>query len=140
MYKHTQIGWIILVISTPIILILAFWAAINPILVAIIAIVAIVIMLALFTSLTVVGDNNEIRFSFGPGVVRKHISYDRIKSVKKVRNRWYYGWGVRWYGRGWLYNVSGLDAVELNLTNDTELRIGTDEPDELLAFLNSKIT
>lgn len=139
MYKHTQIGWIILVISTPVILILAFWAAINPILAAIIAIIVLIVMLALFTSLTVVGNSDEIRFYFGPGVIKKRIRYNQIKSARKVRSHWYYGWGIRWYGRGWLYNVSGLDAIELELTDNTELRIGTDEPDKLLAFLESKI-
>jgi hypothetical protein len=139
MYKHTQIGWVNLVIATTVILIMAFWAALNPIIYMVITLIVLTILLAIFSSLTVTGDSDEIMFYFGPGVVKKRINYDQIKSAEKVRNRWYYGWGVRWYGPGWLYNVSGLDAVELKLADGKQLRIGTDEPDQLHTFLISKI-
>jgi hypothetical protein len=139
LYKHTQVGWLLLVIVTTVVLILAFWTAINPIPSAIITISALVILLSLFSSLTVVGDDKGVLFYFGPGIIRKRVSYEQIKSVSMVRNRWFYGWGVRWYGRGWLYNVSGLDGVELKLANGSQLRIGTDEPEKLQAFLKSKI-
>ena len=33
---------------------------------------------------------------------------------------------------GWMYNVSGLDAVEIELKGGGRFRIGTDEPDELV--------
>jgi hypothetical protein len=139
LYKHTQVGWLLLVIVTTVVLILAFWTAINPVLSAIITILALVILLSLFSTLTVVGDEKGLLFYFGPGIVRKRIPYEQIKSVSMVRNRWFYGWGVRWYGRGWLYNVSGLDGIEFKLANGSQLRVGTDEPDRLYAFLKSKI-
>ena len=47
--------------------------------------------------------------------------------------RWWWGWGVRYYGQGWLYNVSGLDAVEIRLKSGKHIRIGTDEPEALVA-------
>ena len=40
---------------------------------------------------------------------------------------WWYGWGIHLTPRGWLYNVGGLDAVELALNNGRTLRIGSDE-------------
>jgi len=40
---------------------------------------------------------------------------------------------------GWMYNVWGLDAVELNLTSGKVFRIGTDEPAELLAAVEQLI-
>jgi hypothetical protein len=140
MYRHTQVGWVILVISTPIIFVLAFWVALNPMLDMVITIIALVILLSLFSTLTVVGESERITFYFGPGVIKKRIKYSQIKSVVKVRNHWYYGWGVRWYGSGWLYNVSSLDAIELTLANGKRLRIGTDEPDRLHTFLSLKIS
>jgi len=54
-----------------------------------------------------------------------------IRTCIVVRNRWWYGWGIRWTPRGWLYNVSGLAAVELTLTDGRRLRIGIDEPERL---------
>jgi hypothetical protein len=139
MYKHTQIGRIILVIATPVLLILAFWAAIYPILSMIITLAALVILLGLFSALTVTCDAEKLSFYFGPGIIRKTIKYSDIMTIEKVRNSWYYGWGVRWYGRGWLYNVSGLDAIEITLNSGSQLRLGTDEPDKLTAFLKSRI-
>ena len=38
-------------------------------------------------------------------------------------------WVIR---NGWLYNVSGFDAVELELASGKLCRIGTDEPGRLL--------
>ncbi len=128
-----------MVIATPVILILGFWAALTPVPYAAMTGITLLILLSLFTTLTVKGDDKRLLLFFGPGVVRKSIRYKDIKSVEKVRNRWYYGWGVRWYGAGWLYNVSGLDAIELTLSSGKQLRIGTDEPDKLLAFLETKI-
>ena len=46
-----------------------------------------------------------------------------------------YGWGIRYPFDGWLYNVSGLQAVELTVKGEGNLRIGTDEPETLVAAL-----
>ncbi len=128
-----------LVVAIPVILILGFWAALTPVPYAALTSIALIIILVLFSTLTVEGDSEALRFYFGPGIIRKRMPYANIKSVKKVRNYWFYGWGIRWYGAGWLYNVSGLDAIELVLSSGTKLRIGTDEPDKLVAFLSTKI-
>lgn len=85
----------------------------------------------LFSTLTVEIDDQELRFYFGPGFWRKRIPLRDIKHVEVVRNTVYYGWGIRYTFDGWLYNVSGLDAVELYAEGMGTLRIGTDEPHEL---------
>jgi hypothetical protein len=57
-----------------------------------------------------------------------------------VRNRWWWGWGIRRIGRGqWLFNVSGLDAVELSMKNGKTYRIGTDEPQRLCEVVQSRL-
>ena len=33
---------------------------------------------------------------------------------------------------GWMFNVSGLDAVELELVNGKRFRIGTEDPSEVV--------
>jgi hypothetical protein len=45
------------------------------------------------------------------------------------------GYGIRWTSRGWLYNVSGTRAVEIQ-TTETTFAIGTDEPERLLSALH----
>lgn len=63
--------------------------------------------------------------------VRRSFELAEIKTVRTVRNRWIHGWGIHWIWRGWLYNVSRFDAVEIDLASGSSHRIGTDEPQEL---------
>ena len=84
----------------------------------------------LFSSLTVIVDANTLRFYFGPGVWERRIPLDTIREVTIVRNSPLYGWGIRYTPHGWLYNVAGLDAVEVRTETET-FRLGTDEPDRL---------
>ena len=95
------------------------------------------IILALFHSLTVCVSSNEIALAFGIGLIRKSFPVVEIESAAIVRNRWYHGWGIRMLRSGWLYNVSGYDAIEIQLKNGRRYRIGTDQPQELLAAVES---
>ena len=85
----------------------------------------------LFSSLTVIVDDQAVRWHFGPGFWRKSIALDEISGVRSVRNKWWYGWGIRITPHGWLYCVSGLEAVELQTADGKTLRIGTAEPERL---------
>jgi hypothetical protein len=55
-----------------------------------------------------------------------------------VRNHWWNGFGIRMRPGFRLYNVAGLDAVELRLKSGDVRRIGTDDPQGLSAALNSR--
>jgi hypothetical protein len=85
----------------------------------------------LMSSLTVTVHDEELRVAFGPGLIRRRIPLRRIRRVSVVTTPWYYGWGIRWTPRGWLWNVSGLRGVELELDNGRRFRIGSDEPERL---------
>jgi hypothetical protein len=91
----------------------------------------------LFSSLTVIVDKTAVYWYFGPGFWRKTIALDEIIRVRSVRNKWWYGWGIRYTPHGWLYNVYGLGAVELHLADGKKLRVGTDEPDSLRRTIES---
>lgn len=100
-----------------------------------ILIVVLVVLLAcvfLFPSMTIEIGNGVLTWSFGPGVIHKSVQVADIESVKVVQNRWFYGWGIRLTSHGWLYNVSGLGAVEIGLKNGKRFRLGTDEPEALV--------
>ncbi|MFH1790087.1 MAG: hypothetical protein ABH832_03410 [bacterium] len=143
LYKHTQIGYLMIVITLAM---LAFftWLQITarsePPSVdsganfAIIAImVFILFILASFSTLTVVIDGQLLKISFGWGIFRKKFSLTEIVAVKKVKNHWFYGWGIRlWFWpKMWIFNVSGFDAVELTMKNGKIYRVGTNEPEKL---------
>ena len=139
-YRHTQVGttiWLFLII--------AFFGSIVAVAFAGIAVMLIVAITGLFVfligwvfgSLTVAISGGALNWWFGPGFWKKRVSIDEIESCEAVRNRWWWGWGIRYYGKGWLYNVSGLDAVEMTLKTGKSIRIGTDEPEALVAAIRS---
>ena len=97
------------------------------------------IVFALFHSLTVRISRSEIALSFGVGLIRKQFPIGDISSASIVQNRWYNGFGIRKIRGGWLYNVSGFDAIEIQLKNERKYRIGTDQPKKLFAAVESAL-
>ena len=131
-YRHTQIGTLMLtllggaILIVGVILLARGWDS-----VLLLVLLVLVVTAGLFASLTVAIGDGVLTIWFGPGLIRKRVPLAAIHTCSVVRNPWWYGWGIRWTPHGWLYNVSGLAAVELTLTNGQQLRIGTDEPQRL---------
>ena len=97
-------------------------------------------LLVLFHSLTVTVTASEVTAAFGIGVVRKTVLLEDIESAEAVQSRWYYGWGIRKVSRGWLYNVSGFDAVSLTMKNGRVVWLGTDDQEQLLAAIQTALS
>jgi hypothetical protein len=131
-YRHTQVGYSMIAI-------LFFGAAcISASIVfgngphALVFPVGILgLCLLLFPTLTAVVQGDRLCCFFGLGLIRREIPVSDILSVAVVRNPWSYGVGLRLIPGGWLWNVSGADAVELRLRDGRRFRIGTDEPSVL---------
>jgi hypothetical protein len=131
-YKHTQIGWVTgggllgaVVLCTVLVLLLPFnWIALA-------VFVLMGILLPLFWTLTVEVGEETLRFHFGIGLIKRRVPLAEIEACTTVRNHWLFGWGIRLTPHGWLYNVSGLYAVEVRMKNGRRFRIGTDEPKAL---------
>ena len=132
-YRHTQKGTLIIILLAIGMAADALVSGLSPDRTGNMLIFAILaIALILFATLRVVIDDEYVRLSFGIGLIRAKFAISDIVSCEAVRNPWYYGWGIRYIGNGILYNVSGLDAVEIVLKNGRRYRIGTDEPQKLL--------
>jgi hypothetical protein len=104
---------------------------------------AAALMLALafsFQQLTVRDEGSWLAIRYGPlPVFRTRISYAEISSVERGRSSWIDGWGIHWIpGRGYTYNLWGFECVKLELRGRT-VRIGTDDAEELIAFLKTKM-
>lgn len=128
-YKHTQIGYLLLFIYSVVILFISYLAIVthfNPIVLAVLII--LLITLALFPTLTVTVDDRLVKLYYGLGLIHKQFLLKEIETFRPVKNPWYYGWGIRYTPRGWLFNVSGLSAIELHMKSGKQYRIGTDEP------------
>ncbi|MDP3462673.1 MAG: hypothetical protein Q8S18_07790 [Bacteroidales bacterium] len=98
------------------------------------------IALAMFYQITVTVDDQQLMFTMGIGLIKRTYPLNQIESCKAVRNRWWYGWGIRYFPGGILFNVTGLDAIELKLKKKRSVvRIGTKIPQELSDFVNAKI-
>lgn len=92
----------------------------------------------LFNGLTVSVSQKDIIIKFGYGLIKKRIKREDINHAKIVRNKVIYGWGIRLTPHGWLWNIQGLDAIELSLKNGKCFRIGTNQPKLLLDALSNK--
>jgi hypothetical protein len=139
-YRHTQFGTTLVVVFLLSIVIAAtvFHRYGSPT-VAIPALSILIICLFLFYSLDVEIDKGVIRCRFGIGLIRKRFNLAEIIDVQPVINKWYYGFGIRLTPHGWLFNVSGLKAVEITLSSGRKYRIGTDEPDSLAAAIRDNM-
>jgi len=139
-YKHSQPGWVILISMTAIIIFIMFspvTAQSNPPVAKTLLLGVLVICLALFYKLMVSIDDKYLKLSFGFGVIRKNFLLEDIVSVSAAKTAWYNGWGIHGWGKQWLYNVSGFDAVKVTLKDGRVAWIGTDEAEELLKSLES---
>lgn len=141
-YKHTQIGYLMLAfISVGILLLIVNYSYVSGTSLLLLVILAVLVLsLLLFSVLSVKVDSGEVSLRFGVGIIRKRFPLSEIESHSVVRNPWYYGWGVRRIPIGWLYNVSGLDAVELAMTDGRKFRIGTDDPSGLDAAVRAALS
>ncbi len=141
-YRHTQVGIPILLGFGFALVVCAFALAEASAPVELMATLMAVLLLCmiLFGTLTAEVTEDRVRVWFGPGLIRKSFPIEQIRSAQPVRNRWYYGWGIRLTPHGWMFNISGLDAVELELNSGRRFRIGTDEPQVLVEAIKRALT
>lgn len=140
-YNHTQIGYLLITAYCAVIIFLGYMMFVSGLnAIALIVLLVMLIVLCLFATLTVTVDNQTLRIHFGVGLIRKRFLLSDIEEYRAVKNPWYYGWGIRYTPRGWLFNVSGFSAIELQMKSGRTYRIGTDEPDSLLEALSQSVS
>jgi len=135
-YRRTQIGYMVIIpIGIVLFIIIALFMIIASSIYNrwiifpgfIFAIIFSVIIL-LFYRLTVIVTEDNIKIRFGIGLIHKTFALKDIDHVQIVKNPWYYGWGIHLTPHGWLYNISGFDAVQIKTISGKSFRIGTDDP------------
>ncbi len=108
---------------------------------ALFSIGAVWFLLALsFRQLICRDEGDHLRISFGPlPIFRRKLLYARLEKVEVSRSRLLDGWGIHLCTRGgWVWNLWGFDCVDIDFTGGKKLRLGTDDPESLAAFLNSR--
>lgn len=139
LYKHTQIGTIILVLLAALLPLVFFYLSKGFVGIAASLLIGILVITVLFSTLTVTITTEQLKCSFGVGLIHKSFPLSRITDTAIVKNPWYYGWGIRLTPRGWMFNVSGLEAVEIELDSQSYFRIGTDQPQALKLAIDEAI-
>ena len=138
-YRHTQIGWLMIGVLLAGFALVAATSSGGPIAIPLGAAAILGACLILFAALTVTGDERGLAVRSGCGVLFKRFAWSEIATCAQVRNLPRMGWGIRYLGDGWMYNVSGLDAVELRLASGRRYRVGTDDAANLEAFIRARI-
>jgi hypothetical protein len=138
-YRHTQRGTLMLIVMSISAIGCAAIGYFGPSELPWVLAAGAVVLAWLFSSLTVEVDENEIRWHFGPGLWKYRLPRAEIANVQAIHSTLWMGilsgYGIRMRPGYRLYNVSGLDAVELRLKSGDVRRIGTDDPEGLAAAL-----
>jgi len=137
-YEHTQIGRVIIWSLLPIIVI-ASAGLISHHPPPFIVLLLLLICIVLFYRLKITIEDQTLCASFGPGIIRKRVRLAEIVGCEPIRIRWWYGWGIHLTPCGWLYNVSGFDAVAITLRNGKKVALGTDDPYGLVTAIRDSI-
>jgi hypothetical protein len=136
-YRNTQTGYAI-IYSTVAAAVLASVAAVTaraPLQFWIVPAV-VGIMLALFSTMTVRVTEAVIEIKFGIGLIHKSIALSEILTAVPSTTRIWYGWGIHFIVPDtWVYNISGLQAVELRMRNGRRILLGHNYPQDLCAVL-----
>ena len=139
-YEHrqgggfTRLSFVLAILALPVIY------ALDPNTGPALAIAAPFLLLtfAAFDGLTVRIVGDELAWRFGHlGYPRGRVKLADIASATITRTTFWEGWGIRLTRRGWLYNVSGNDAVLIARHNGKSFLLGTDEPRKLKAALDA---
>jgi hypothetical protein len=138
-YEHTQIGHVIIWCVIAMLLVLN-GGLIGQRALPLTASIILLVCLVLFYRLKITIDGKTLCASIGVGVICKKVRLAEIVGCEPVRIRWWYGWGIHLTPYGWLYNVSGFDAVRISLRDGRTLALGTDDPGGLTDAIRTGIS
>lgn len=88
-----------------------------------------------FTRLTTTVTPSLVKLHWRLGWPAKSLDRSSIVAAEPHRNSWLAGWGIRKVAKGWMWNVWGLDSVNLELDTGRTFRIGTDDVSGLRSAL-----
>jgi hypothetical protein len=142
--KYTQFGTFLVIIMFPLLImfmVMLFKSGFKndwECYIHLFLVFTLLISLLIFYKLTITINNTTVAFKLGVGWIGKSYKISDIKSCKTVSNSPINGIGIRMLSNGWLFNVSGFKAIELQFNNKKSVvRIGTNKPDEISQLIQS---
>jgi hypothetical protein len=106
-------------------------------------IIGMIIFLSLTCrSMTIQDEGEHLLVYFGFNIIpcfRRKIPYTDILSFERGHFSFMDGCGVHYFPfRGWSYRIWGFNCVKLTFINKKVIRIGTNDVDNLMTFLQQK--
>ncbi len=139
-YKNTQIGYLLIAALGAATLLIGYLNIVtrfNP--GTLLLLIFMILCLALFATLTTRVNDQAVDIRFGIGLICRRFPLQDIEEYRVVTNPWYYGWGVHLIPGGWIYNVSGWEAVELQMKGGGKYRIGTNDSQGLMKAIAASL-
>ena len=100
-------------------------------------------ILFFYTKLETVVLGDEVQIRFFPFLLRtKKVAFTELKSCEAKTYsplREYGGWGIRLGAKGWAYNASGREGVELQLRDGRMILIGSQRSEELYQAIQEEL-
>ncbi len=100
---------------------------------------ALLLLFMLMSSLTISIGRNALAWRFGPGLISKEVPIAEIDSARIIRTRLLDGIGIHYTRHGWLYSVSGRDAVAVTLKDGSSFALGTNDPAGLWEAIEKRL-
>jgi hypothetical protein len=143
-YEHTQIGYLIISVlfaATVFVAITGIAAPSDRGVLVTDGIIELILLICaiVFSKLTIKIDEETLLACFGIGLICKKVPLSEIVRCESIRIRWWYGWGIHLTPYGWLYNVSGLDAVAITLRDGRKFALGTNDPNGFTSAVRRSI-
>ena len=137
MYKETEISYSLIII----LLVISAFIVLSPELAGLKIIILSINLLVtlLFFSLTIVIDEQKLRWYFGFGIISKQVELSQITDTSEYQTKWYQGIGIRMLSDGWLYNASVGKAVKITLTDGKNIYLGCKDVDALQKALKINV-
>lgn len=139
-YHHRQISRVAVISFVAMTAVFAmpfFFAGVQLVLLAVIAPIFGLVAAVhwVLYSMTVEVTAQELRWHFGLGFWKRRIALTDIARFERVRLPWWYGIGIKYVPRAWIYLVAPGEGVEVRTRNGAIVRIGTDDAERLMAAL-----
>lgn len=138
-YLHTQRAgrWLVVPLAASLAMVLA--AVLTGIWSILTGIPVLGLMAWLFASMTIEISEGELRWRFGPGLIRKRVPLSQVEKVRPVVTSMADGWGIHLTKFGWLYNVAGFTAVAIQMQNGQQFALGTDDVAGLITAVAARV-
>ena len=121
---------------------IAFWVTASvtrppPLFIPIVVMALVALIIMTFSTLIIEVTDRDIAFGFRFGAMRRRIPFTDIVRAERSTIAWWHGTGVKYGWKSTNYLVWPGPAVALTLTSGRTIRVGTDDPDAVLAALKN---